>query len=61
MKRALLVIDMLNDFLEKDGALCIGDSKKIIQNVSLKIREYRSNGNPIIYIMDRHLPQDAEI
>ena len=60
MKKALLVIDMLNDFLEKDGALCIGDSEHIIQNVSSRIREYRSNGDPIVYIMDRHLPQDAE-
>lgn len=60
MAKALLVIDMLNDFLDKDGALSIGDSKRIIENVSGRVKENRLNGNTIIYIMDRHLPQDAE-
>ncbi|MCK9216794.1 MAG: cysteine hydrolase [Firmicutes bacterium] len=60
MAKALLVIDMLNDFLDKDGALSIGDSKSIIENVSSRIKENRLNRNTIIYIMDRHLPQDAE-
>ena len=60
MAKALLVIDMLNDFLDKDGALSIGDSKNIIENVFLRIKQNRLDGNKIIYIMDRHLPQDAE-
>jgi len=60
MTRALLVIDMLNDFLEKNGSLYIGDSDQVIKNVASRIKEYRSAGNPIIYIMDNHTPQDAE-
>jgi len=60
MARALLVIDMLNDFLEKNGSLYIGESDRVIQNVALRIKEYRSVGNPIIYIMDNHAAQDAE-
>lgn len=60
MTKALLVIDMLNDFLEKDGALPIGDSAQVIQNVLARIMEYRSAGSPVLYIMDKHLPQDAE-
>ncbi len=60
MKKALLVIDMLKDFLAKEGALCIGDSKPIIKKVSARVNEWRSDENPVIYIMDRHLPQDAE-
>lgn len=60
MAKALLVIDMLNDFLEKNGSLYIGDSGQLIQNVASRIREYRSTGNPIIYLMDSHTPQDAE-
>jgi len=55
-----LAIDMLKDFLDSDGALCIGDTEEIIRNVSARIKEWRAGGNPIIYIMDRHLPQDAE-
>ena len=60
MAKALLVIDMLKDFLYKDGALCIGDAKDLIRNVSERVNEWRASGNPVIYIMDRHLPQDAE-
>ena len=60
MARALLVIDMLNDFLEKNGSLYIGDSEQVIQNVASRIREYRLAGDPIIYIMDNHTSQDAE-
>ncbi len=60
MAKALLVIDMLRDFLDKDGALSIGDSTTIIKNVASRIEKSRKNGDAIIYIMDRHLPQDAE-
>lgn len=60
MAKALLVIDMLKDFLNKDGVLCIGDAAEIISNVSARIKEWRAGGNPVIYILDRHLPQDAE-
>lgn len=61
MANALLVIDMLNDFLEKDGALSIGDdAEQVIEKVSSRIKEYRSAGSPVIYMMDKHLPQDAE-
>ncbi len=60
MAKALLIIDMLNDFLETDGALSIGESQEIIQNVSSRVKEWRTDGNPVIYIVDRHLPQDSE-
>lgn len=60
MSKALLIIDMLKDFLDQDGALSIGDSQQIIQNVSSRLEQWRAGGNPVIYIMDRHLPDDAE-
>jgi nicotinamidase-related amidase len=60
MTKALLVIDMLKDFLEKDGVLCIGDTEQLIQNVGQRLIDWRAQGDPVIYIMDRHLPQDAE-
>ncbi len=60
MATALLVIDMLNDFLHPEGALFIGDSQNLIERVAEAVAQHRSAGNPIIYILDRHLPQDAE-
>ena len=59
MKKALLVIDMLNDFWKRWRPSL--EILKDYSNVSSRISEYRSNGNPIIYIMDRHLPQDANL
>lgn len=61
MSKALLVIDMLNDFLDKEGVLYIGPSaEEVKKNVAEKVNDRRNNGVPIIYIMDRHLENDAE-
>jgi nicotinamidase-related amidase len=58
---ALLVIDMLKDFLNKDGALYCGDpSRKIIPFVKEKIEEFHNNGNLVVFICDSHDPDDAE-
>ena len=60
MKKTLLVIDMLNDFINEKGSLYIGKAPKLISNISERIKEHRDNGNPIIYIMDKHLENDEE-
>ena len=61
MTKALLVIDMLRDFVEDGGELYIGDTaNSIIKNVSKRIQEARTAEVPIIYITDSHLPNDAE-
>ncbi len=60
MTKALLVIDMLRDFMEGGGALYIGDAGKLVQNVAARLEEQRSSGGPVLYIMDRHLTGDAE-
>lgn len=59
-EKALLIIDMLKDFLEKEGNLCIGDTEQIRQNVVSRLKEWREKGDPVFFIMDRHLPHDAE-
>lgn len=60
MAKALLIIDMLRDFLEQQGVLCIGDSRELIKNVETRLQEWRRQEEPVFYIMDRHLPHDAE-
>lgn len=60
MDRALIIIDMLKDFLEEDGALCIGDSREVVRNVASRLKEWRADGEPVIFICDRHRPEDAE-
>ena len=57
----LIVVDMLNDFLRQDGALYCGESaEKIIPFVRRKVSEFISGGQPVIFVIDAHDPQDLE-
>ena len=60
MAKALVILDMLNDFLDKDGALFIGEPEQVVGKVAQRLKEWRSEGAPVIFIADRHLPDDAE-
>ena len=59
--RALLVIDMLRDFIDETGALTVGpEGKEIIPFISDKIDEFRKSKASIIYICDNHESDDKE-
>lgn len=61
MNSALLIIDMLRDFLEEKGSLYIGaESRAVLKNVAARLQVWRREGKPVIYIMDSHLQQDPE-
>jgi nicotinamidase-related amidase len=60
-ERALIVVDMLNDFLAKDGALYCGDAARtIIPFVVEKVNEAHKRGDVVIFIRDSHSPDDKE-
>jgi len=64
MKKILIVIDMLNDFLLPDGALYLGDEKEVnkcIEGVRKLIDEFTKNGDPVIYTCDNHDNDDHEL
>ncbi|MFY9494176.1 MAG: isochorismatase family cysteine hydrolase [Limnochordia bacterium] len=59
--KALLIIDMLKDFIELDGVLTTGEAgREIIPFIQGKIEEFRQQGYPIIYICDSHERDDKE-
>ncbi len=61
MNEALLVIDMLNDFVREDGALKCGKRVgKIVQPISRRLVQARQYGHTVIYMCDRHRPDDPE-
>ncbi len=61
MKKVLLVVDMLNDFINQDGALFCGPTaQQIVPFVKARIEEYRANGHPVIFLCDAHAEDDAE-
>lgn len=61
MRKALLVVDMLKDFIDCDGALFCGEQgQAIVPLIKEKIAEFRAAGEMIIFICDRHKEDDAE-
>ena len=58
---ALLIIDMLKDFIEPDGALFIGSAgREIIAPIKARLEGARKRCEPVLYVCDRHRPDDAE-
>jgi len=61
MRKALLIIDMLNDFLRPEGALYCGQAAEaIIPAVAERIKPAREDGELILYLCDNHRPDDQE-
>lgn len=59
-KEALLVIDMLNDFVLEGAPLEVPEAKKVIPNIKREIEKARAQGLPVIYINDAHAQDDKE-
>jgi len=60
-RKALLVIDMLNDFMDPQGALFCGEeARKIIPVVRHLVDTFQAAGDPVIYLRDAHAPDDRE-
>lgn len=60
MKEALLVLDLLNDFVLPGAPLEVPDTRKILPVVKKEIERARAAGNPVIYICDAHATDDKE-
>jgi nicotinamidase/pyrazinamidase len=60
MKEALLVMDMLNDFVLPGSPLEVPDSRTIIPAIKKEIDKARAGGYPVIYLCDAHAPDDKE-
>jgi len=58
MKPAVIIIDMLDDFVT--GALANPRSERIIPNIAELAARARERGWPVVYANDAHLPGDFE-
>ncbi|HHX94614.1 MAG TPA: cysteine hydrolase [Clostridia bacterium] len=60
-KKAVLVIDMLVDFIYFLGALYVGDEPaRVVFPIADLLERERAEGTKIIYVCDRHKREDAE-
>lgn len=57
----LIVVDMLNDFVDEKGALYCGQTARdIIPFIKGRIEASRKNGDLVIYLQDSHAEDDKE-
>ncbi len=57
---ALVIIDMLKDFLDEGAPLKVPLGRKIIPRIRERISEAREKKIAVIYLCDAHRPGDAE-
>lgn len=59
--KALLVTDMLNDFIEKGRTLDCGDrAREIVPFIRRKVEEFRREKQLVVFVCDAHDPDDPE-
>ena len=60
-KKALIISDMLNDFVDEKGALYCGDTaRSIIPFIQERLTSYRNRKDFVIYLQDSHDEDDKE-
>ena len=58
---ALIIVDMLNDFIEKTGALYCGQgAEEIVPFVRERLNAHRREGSLVVYLQDAHEQNDLE-
>lgn len=59
--KAIIIIDMQNDFVEPDGVLCVAGAKPTIPAIQDLVKYGRDNGWKIIYIVREHRPSGLDV
>ena len=59
--KALLVIDMLNDFVLPGAPLEVPETRKVVKNIQREIKKAREEKVPVIYLCDSHRKGDPEL
>ncbi len=59
-KEALIIIDMLNDFVLPGAPLEVPETRNVIKNIRKEIDAAHAAGRPVIYVCDTHAPDDKE-
>lgn len=58
--RALLIIDMLNDFVKEGGSLVVPGAEKRLSLFQRRIGKAREKKELVVYVCDSHRPDDPE-
>ncbi|TYO98322.1 nicotinamidase-related amidase [Geothermobacter ehrlichii] len=60
MRQALVIIDMLNDFVQPGAPLEVPATREILPALQQRLRQARAQGLPVIHVCDAHAPDDSE-
>lgn len=60
MSHALIIVDMLHDFVHPQGALCVPGAQEIVPAIQRELTRARREGDPVIFVCDAHDPDDRE-
>lgn len=59
--KTLIIVDMLNDFIDPKGALYCGETAQaIVPLIKQRLDAFRRAGNPVVFLQDAHEPDDKE-
>lgn len=59
-RTAVLVVDMLNDFLEETGAMPLPGGQRLYEPIRRLLAAARGHGSSVIWVCDTHPPEDRE-
>lgn len=59
-KHAVVIIDMLNDFINPEGALCCPNGEKIVPAIQELIEFSHENDIQVIFVQEAHRKNDAD-
>src|SRR5829696_6564594 len=59
-RSAVLVVDMLNDFLEPTGAMPLPEGHRLYEPIRRLVATARAHGSAVIWVCDTHPPCDRE-
>lgn len=60
-RRALVVLDMIGDYLTPGRPLHVPRAKAIVPALRERLDRAREAGEPVLYLCDRHAPDDPEL
>jgi nicotinamidase-related amidase len=60
-RKALVVIDMINDHLKPGSLLEVPRAREVVPALRKRLEEARAAGVPIVYVIDEHEPDDPDL
>ncbi|HEX4514837.1 MAG TPA: isochorismatase family cysteine hydrolase [Polyangiaceae bacterium] len=60
-RKALVVVDMINDHLTPGRILEVPRARDIVPAMIARLEEARQSGTPIVYVLDQHDPTDSDL